>query len=131
MRRESRSGLAGSDGRAGAATPALGPGRAGLACWGPRRPAGLVQAINTQAPAGRVISWKVLNDTLRRLEASGHLARRQVPGGPRETWYWLCPPGKRLICALTMLDDWYSRQDPPASDDTGHNPHTRPGRHRR
>ena len=34
-------------------------------------------------------------------------ARRQVPGVPRETWYWLCPPGQRLICALTVLDDWY------------------------
>jgi DNA-binding HxlR family transcriptional regulator len=72
-----------------------------------RRPADLIQAINSQAPDGRNVSWKVLNETLRRLEASGHVARRQMPGVPRETWYWLCPPGQRLICALTVLDHWY------------------------
>ncbi len=82
------------------------PVLASLAGW-PRRPTDLIEAINGQAPGGRRISWKVLNDTLRRLEASGHVGRRQVPGVPRETWYWLCPPGQRLICALTVLDDWY------------------------
>ena len=79
---------------------------------GPRRPADLISAVNRQAPAGRPIGWKVLNDTLRRLEASGHVGRRQVPGVPRETWYWLCQPGQQLICALTVLDHWYRSRDP-------------------
>jgi len=54
-------------------------------------PGDLVQAISSQAGGGRAISWKVLDDTLRRLEADGYLARWQVPGVPRQTWYWLCP----------------------------------------
>lgn len=48
------------------------PVLASLAGW-PRRPTDLIEAINGQAPGGRRISWKVLNDTLRRLEASGHV----------------------------------------------------------
>ena len=49
---------------------------------GPRRPADLIQAINSQAPAGRNITWKVLNDTLRRLEGSGHVGPAAGAGGP-------------------------------------------------
>ena len=86
---------------------------------GPRRPADLIQAINAQAPAGRVICWKVLNDALRRLEASGHVGRRQMPGVPKETWYWLCPPGQRLLSALAVLADWYGDHDPPPAGGTG------------
>jgi len=53
----------------------------------------------------------------RRLKGEGHAAPAggcrlrgppQVLGVPRRTWYWLCPAGQRLICALAMLDDWYS-----------------------
>ena len=79
---------------------------------GARRPAELIHVINSDVSGGRAVGWKVLNDTLRRLEASGYVARRQVPGVPRETWYWLCPPGQRLMCALAVLDDWYRRHDP-------------------
>jgi len=78
---------------------------------GAMRPGDLIEAINSQAGADRVIGWKVLTDTLRRLEASGHVARRQVPGVPRQTWYCLCPPGLRLISALTVLEDWYRSHD--------------------
>jgi len=41
---------------------------------GTARPKDLIGAINAQASDGRRISWKVLNDTLRRLEGSGHIA---------------------------------------------------------
>jgi len=94
---------------------------------GPRRPADLIQAINSRAPAGRPISWKVLNETLRRLEASGHVGRRQVPGVPRETWYWLCPPGEHLLSALAALADWYGGHHPPRAGGTGQARDTRPG----
>ena len=74
---------------------------------GTERPGDLIEAINAQAGDGRRISWKVLNDTLRRLEASGYVARREMPGVPRETRYWLRPPAHRLLAALSLLDSWY------------------------
>jgi DNA-binding HxlR family transcriptional regulator len=78
------------------------------------RPADLRDAINAQAPPKRQISWKVLEDTLRRLEAAGYLAREEMEGVPRETRYWLLDPGHRLITALTLLEDWLARTpDPP------------------
>jgi DNA-binding HxlR family transcriptional regulator len=54
---------------------------------------------------------------LRRLEASGYLARREVPNRPRETWYWLLPRGDRLIRALDLLDASYNDEDPGADGD--------------
>lgn len=98
---------------------------------GQRRPADLIQVVNSRAPEGRSISWKVLNETLRRLEASGHVGRRQVPGVPRQTWYWLCPPGQELICALTVLGNWYNYRDARAVSDTSQGHDATPRRHRR
>jgi DNA-binding HxlR family transcriptional regulator len=78
---------------------------------GTERPGDLIEAINTQASDGRRIGWKVLNDTLRRLERSGYVARQEMPGVPRETRYRLRPPGHRLLSALSQLDSWYDDHD--------------------
>jgi DNA-binding HxlR family transcriptional regulator len=58
---------------------------------GPVRPVDLITAVNAQSDDGQ-LSWKVMEDRLRHLEASGYIARREVPNGPRETRYWLLPP---------------------------------------
>jgi DNA-binding HxlR family transcriptional regulator len=75
------------------------------------RPADLRDAINSQAGPERRISWKVLRDTLRRLEAEGYIARKEmrVPRVPRETRIWLLDPGRRLVTALALLEDWVSQ----------------------
>jgi DNA-binding HxlR family transcriptional regulator len=82
----------------------------------PVRPADLIKAINEQSGDGQ-ISWKVMEDRLRRLQASGYVARREVLHAPRETHYWLLPRGHRLKRALTLLDAWYDEQDPGTSGD--------------
>jgi DNA-binding HxlR family transcriptional regulator len=82
----------------------------------PVRPADLIKAINEQSDEGQ-ISWKVLEARLRRLQASGYVARREVAHGPRETRYWLLPRGHRLMRALTLLATWYDEQDPGTSGD--------------
>ena len=82
----------------------------------PVRPADLIRAVNEQSADGQ-LSWKVMEDRLRRLQASGYIARREVPHGPRETRYWLLPRGHRLMRALTLLETWYDEQDPGAGDD--------------
>ena len=76
----------------------------------PVRPVDLINAINAQSDDGQ-ISWKVMEDRLRRLEASGYVARREVLHAPRETHYWLLPRGHRLKRALTLLDTWYGEDD--------------------
>ena len=81
------------------------------------RPADLIKAINAQAAAGH-ITWKVLEVRLRQLEATGYIARREVPGGPRETRVWLLPRGRRLIAGLTALETWYDEQDPGTDCDS-------------
>jgi DNA-binding HxlR family transcriptional regulator len=78
---------------------------------GRKRPADLIKVINSDNSTGRETTWKVLTDTLRRLQAEGYVARRQVPAVPRETWYWLRPAGHRLVCALTVLENWLSSHD--------------------
>ncbi len=78
---------------------------------GPVRPVDLINAVNAQSDDGQ-LSWKVMEDRLRHLEASGYIARREVPHGPRESRYWLLPPGRRLLSALELLDAWYGEQDP-------------------
>lgn len=83
---------------------------------GTERPGDLIEAINAQASDGHRIGWKVLNDTLRRLERSGYVARQEMPGVPRETRYRLRPPGHRLVSALSQLDTWYDDHEP--GDDT-------------
>jgi DNA-binding HxlR family transcriptional regulator len=83
---------------------------------GPVRPADLIKAINAQSHDGQ-ISWKVLEARLRRLEASGYLARREVSNRPRETWYWLLPRGRGLIRALDLLDARYNDESPGADGD--------------
>ena len=82
---------------------------------GTERPGDLIEAINAQASDGHRIGWKVLNDTLRRLERSGYVARQEMPGVPRETRYRLRPPAHRLVSALSLLDTWYDDHEP----DTG------------
>lgn len=96
---------------------------------GTQRPGDLIEAINTQAADGRRIGWKVLNDTLRRLETGGYVARQEMPSVPRETRYWLRPPGHRLISAVRLLDTWYDDNETgddspgtPASGQTAGNP---------
>ena len=79
------------------------------------RPADLIKAINAQSSDGH-IGWKVLEDRLRQLEASGYVARREVPNVPRETRYWLLPPGHRLITVLSRLEAWYDEHDPGDKD---------------
>ena len=79
---------------------------------GTERPSDLIEAINAQATNGRRIGWKVLNDTLRRLERSGYVARQEMQSVPRETRYWLRPPGHRLLAALRLLDTWYDEHEP-------------------
>jgi len=83
---------------------------------GPMRPGDLVKIINSQSGTGPHISWKVLTDTVRRLEAGDYVARRQVPAVPRETWYWLQPAGQRLLCAMAALQTWFGSYD--AQDST-------------
>ena len=81
----------------------------------PVRPVDLINAINAQSDDGQ-LSWKVMEDRLRHLEASGYIARREVHHGPRESRYWLLPPGRRLLSALELLDAWYGEQEPGAGD---------------
>jgi DNA-binding HxlR family transcriptional regulator len=71
----------------------------------PTRPAELIKAINAQSADGP-ISWKVLEARLRQLEAVGYVARQEVAGGPRETRYWILPPGSRLLDTLGKLEAW-------------------------
>jgi DNA-binding HxlR family transcriptional regulator len=82
----------------------------------PVRPVDLINAINAQTDDGQ-LSWKVMEDRLRHLEASGYIARREVPHGPRESRYWLLPRGDRLLRALDLLDTWYDGQEPGAGVD--------------
>ena len=83
---------------------------------GPVRPADLIKAVNEQSAGGQ-LSWKVMEARLRRLQASGYVARREVPHGPRETRYWLLPRGRRLMRALDLLDTWYDEQEPGTGGD--------------
>jgi DNA-binding HxlR family transcriptional regulator len=83
---------------------------------GPVRPADLIKAINAQSEDGQ-ISWKVLEARLRHLEGSGYIGRQQMPRVPRETRYWLLPRGRELITALTLLEGWYTREDPGTGGD--------------
>lgn len=91
---------------------------------GTERPGDLIDAINAQAGNGRRIGWKVLNDTLRRLERSGYVTRQEMPSVPRETRYRLRPPGHRLVSAASLLDTWYDDHEPgdgsPAAPPGGH-----------
>ena len=79
---------------------------------GTERPGDLIEAINAQASDGGRIGWKVLNDTLGRLVRSGYVDRKEISNVPRETRYWLRPPGHRLIAALRLLDTWYDDHEP-------------------
>ena len=73
------------------------------------RPTELLDAINAQSASERRVSWKVLEETFRRLEADGYIARRQLTRVPRETRYWILAPGCRLVTALTLLEACYER----------------------
>jgi DNA-binding HxlR family transcriptional regulator len=58
-----------------------------------------------------------MEDRLRHLEATGYIARREVPHGPRESRYWLLPRGHRLMTALGLLETWYDEQEPGTGGD--------------
>jgi DNA-binding HxlR family transcriptional regulator len=73
--------------------------------WG--RPGVILRSINAQDSSGQQITWKVLNETIKRLEASGFIGRVQSMGVPGESRIWLLGPGRRLIAALRLLDAWY------------------------
>ena len=68
------------------------------------RPAELREAINAQAAPDRQVSWKVLEEAFRRLEAGGYIARQEMTQVPRETRYWILAPGRRLVTALALLE---------------------------
>jgi hypothetical protein len=82
----------------------------------PGPPVDLINAVNAQSDDGQ-LSWKVMEDRLRHLEATGYIARREVPHGPRESRYWLLPRRRRLLSALDLLDTWYDEQDPGTGGD--------------
>jgi DNA-binding HxlR family transcriptional regulator len=94
---------------------------------GPLRPTDLIEAINAQS-SGRQISWKVLEERLKQLEGAGYIARQEVSRIPREIRYRLLPPGRRLISAATMLDAWYSGQEPEPGERSGEREGARQGR---
>jgi DNA-binding HxlR family transcriptional regulator len=75
------------------------------------RPTDLRDAINAQAGPDRQISWKVLDDTLRRLVSDGYIGRKEMANVARETRYWLLPPGQQLITGLGVLEAWYDEDD--------------------
>jgi DNA-binding HxlR family transcriptional regulator len=75
------------------------------------RPADLLHTINSQAEPERQVSWKVLEETFRRLEVGGYIARREMTRVPRETRYWILAPGHRLVTALTLLEAWLERDE--------------------
>lgn len=89
------------------------------------RPADLIKAINKQASDGRQISWGVLENRLRRLEATGYIARQEIQNRPRETRYWLLPRARHLIAALDLLETWLAQDEPgngysqPPAEGTG------------
>lgn len=76
------------------------------------RPTDLISTINAQARDGRQISWKVLEGRLRRLEAAGYVARKEIQKRPRETRYWLLPRALHLIAALELLETWLDQHEP-------------------
>ncbi len=77
-------------------------------------PAGLLEVINGQAGSGPRLSPQVLSGRLRRLEEAGYVGYAEVSRIPRRRRYWILPRGRRLLDALTMLDDWYDAQGPCA-----------------
>jgi DNA-binding HxlR family transcriptional regulator len=88
------------------------------------RPGDLIEAINAQAgnTDGHRISWKVLIDTLRRLEEEGYVGHREVSRLPRETRYWLLPSGRRLVAALNRLEDAWNETDEREETGAGEEP---------
>jgi DNA-binding HxlR family transcriptional regulator len=71
---------------------------------GPRRPGDLMTLINGQAE-GVPVSWKVLTETLRRLERVGYVGHREVSRLPRVTFYWLEPAGRGMVRVLASMDE--------------------------
>jgi DNA-binding HxlR family transcriptional regulator len=86
----------------------LGPDESGT------RPGDLLELVNAQVPGGR-LSWKVMEETLRRLEGWGYVGRREISRSPRESRYWLLPPAGQLMEALEVLDAWFAQQAPPGN----------------
>jgi DNA-binding HxlR family transcriptional regulator len=76
------------------------------------RPTDLLDAINEQANDGHRLTWKVMRDRLRHLEAEGYVSRREVRRFPRETHYWATEFARRLIAELDTLDAWYAANAP-------------------
>ena len=71
---------------------------------GATRPGDLLEAIRSQAPQDRQLSWTVLTRTLRRMEDEGYVGHEEVSQLPRVTRYWLTPGGWRLVAWLARMD---------------------------
>jgi len=87
---------------------------------GATRPGDLLEAIRSQAPQNRRLSWTVLTRTLRRMEDEGYVGHAEVSQLPRVTRYWLTPGGQRLVTWLARMDSFrepghgLSRRRPPS-----------------
>jgi DNA-binding HxlR family transcriptional regulator len=93
---------------------------------GVERPGALIDAINTQTQEHQ-LSWKVLTETLRRLEDEGYVEHQEISRLPRVTKYWLTPDGHRLVKALCLLEAWYQQHESSHSCPGQHNHDDPPG----
>jgi DNA-binding HxlR family transcriptional regulator len=69
---------------------------------GPRRPGRLRETIGGISP-------KVLNETLRRLERNGLVARRSYPEAPPRVEYELTDLGRTLLEPIEAFGEWAHR----------------------
>jgi DNA-binding HxlR family transcriptional regulator len=68
-----------------------------------RRPADLVEAINSQAGAGRQLSPQVLSGRLRTLEQDGYIRHEDLSVMPLHRAYYLRPRGRALLDDLSRI----------------------------
>lgn len=90
---------------------------------GTTRPGDLLEAIRSQAPRDRPLSWTVLTRTLRRMEDEGYVGHREISQLPRVTRYWLTSGGEYLVTWLAHVDSYQEprhgpdRRDPLSDGD--------------
>jgi len=91
---------------------------------GATRSGDLLEAIRSQAPQDRQLSWTVLTRTLRRMEDEGYVGHEEVSRLPRLTRYSLTPGGRCLVLWLARMDSIRepghgpSRRDPLSGGNT-------------
>ena len=68
-----------------------------------RRPADLLEAINSQAAPGRQLSPQVLSGRLRELERDGYIRHEDLSVMPLHRVYYLQSPGQALITDLSRI----------------------------